>query len=582
VAQPAAAPPAVAAPSPAPSAPSPPSPPAQSPGGSAKTYLAAGDKAAKEKDWTIALAQYQAAMNAQPSAQALEGVASAQYALKMQGEAYDSYDRFLKEYATSVGTHAKAQAQARLKELAAVTGYVSIRVSEPGADVSLDGKAMGQSPVAMLIRVAAGPHKVEIVKAGFAPVLKTPNVTAGAKEIVDVQLARETTTGRLVVKEKTGQPVRVLVDGADVGSAPLDVEVAPGPHQVVLRSSTLTSPAQDVAVKKGESSQIELAAVAQSAHIDLTTPDGKGIIFLDGKPVAEGAYSADVSVGEHTVKVTREGYEPYERTFSLSDKQTVSETVSLKLPETKVAAPVEVARPDDGIYGGLGVPALFEPAGEGNEIDTGCSQLGATNCSTSNPVGVGLMGWFGYAWHPVGVEAFLAGEYDQSTPSATVVGGAPLQNPLAVSQPRVEQFGFLRTGGMAALRARVAFQTKAFRLSAAAGFGISVKDMLVERQTTSNSNGRDAFTDSSTHIYVSPALSGDLAVAWRVTPTLALALGAILWFETAGANLVSNPDGTRELAGGATAPVPLPTPGYHFASGPQWFIGPYVGLQFGP
>jgi hypothetical protein len=29
-------------------------------------------------------------------------------------------------------------------------------------------------------------------------------------------------------------------------------------------------------------------------------------------------------------------------------------------------------------------------------------------------------------------------------------------------------------------------------------------------------------------------------------------------------------------------PLPIPTPQYHFATGSQIFLGPFVGLQFGP
>jgi hypothetical protein len=549
----------------------------------AKASLAAADKAAKSKDWTGALAQYQAAMSAQASSQALEGIANAQYALKMQGEAYDSYDRYLKDYGTAIGTHAKGQAQARLKELSLLTGYVSIRVNEAGADVVLDGKSLGQSPVAALIRVGAGPHKVDVTKAGFAPATKTPNITGNGKEIVDIQLAHEATTGHLVVKETTGQAVRVLVDGSDVGAAPLDLEIAPGPHEVVLRSSTLASPPQQVTVNKGESAQVEMAAVAASAHLEVTTSDRKGIIFLDGKPVAEGAFTGDVAIGPHLVAVTRDGYERYEKKVSLADKQSLSETVTLKLPEAQGAITDASFRSFDGIYGGLGAMALFEPAGEANELDTNCKQLAATSCSASPPVGGGLMGWVGYAWHPFGIEGFLAGEYDQATPSATFVGpSTPLENPLAVGQPRVEQFAFLRLGGIAAIRARISAQTTRVRFSFAAGFGISVKDLLLERSATSNSGGQNAYVDKSGHTYVSPALASDLSVALRVSPTMAVALGAILWFETAGSDVTSASSGSQYLAGGSTPATPIPTPSYHLATGAQTFIGPYIGLQFGP
>jgi hypothetical protein len=374
-----------------------------------------------------------------------------------------------------------------------------------------------------------------------------------------------------------------MIDGADVGAAPLEVDVTPGSHDVSLRSSTLSAPSQQVTVTKGGTLQVELAAAAASAHLDVTTSDRKGIIFLDGKPIAEGAYSGDVSVGEHTIAVTREGYERYEKQVALADKQSLAETVTLKLPAATTSGPETEERTYAGVYGGLGAMALFQPfGGEGNELDTNCAQLEATTCSTSPPVGGGLMGWFGYSWNPVGVEAFLAGEYDQSTPSATFVGTAtPLENPLAVGEPRVEQFAFLRFGGMGAVRARVSFQTDLVRVSLAAGFGLSIKEMVLERQTQSNSDNANAYVKNSS-AYVSPAISADLAVSLRATKTLAIALGVTTMFENAGSNLTSPASTNQILGGGASPPTPLPTPAYHFASGAQTFIGPYLGLQFGP
>jgi hypothetical protein len=106
--------------------------------------------------------------------------------------------------------------------------------------------------------------------------------------------------------------------------------------------------------------------------------------------------------------------------------------------------------------------------------------------------------------------------------------------------------------------------------------------MLLERQTTSNANNTNGFVDKNGHTYVSPALAGDLSIAYRFSPTMAVALGAVLLFETAGSDVTSTADGSQYLAGGKTGPVPLPTPAYHLATGAQTFVGPYLGLQFGP
>jgi hypothetical protein len=548
----------------------------------AKSHLAAADKAARAKDWKTALSEYDAAAAAAPSAQAAEGSASAHYELKQTGEAYDAYEQLLKTYGSALGAR-RAAVEARLKELAAATGVLSLRVNEPGAAVSLDGAPLGTTPVAAVIRVGVGSHKIGVAKEGFAPVEKTAEVLPNAKAIVEVTLARESNLGHLVVKEAAGAPVRVVIDGVDVGAAPFETDVEPGPHEVMLRSATMASAPQKLDVTRGKAAEVVLTATAATAHLEVLTSDRQGIIFLDGKPVAEGSFVADVSVGPHAIAVTREGFERFQKTLTLADKQTAVETVTLRRPQEAVAGgAIEHERSFDGVYGGFGIAPLFEPGGNGNEVESRCDGLGATSCAQSSPVGVGVSGWIGYAWHPVGLEVFLAGMYDQASPSATF-DGVPRegQNPLAASVARTEDFTFIRFGAMAALRARVSFQSSRVRGSLAAGFGVSVKDMLFERKAQTADGMKNTYVDKSGRTYVSPALSIDGSIALRLTPSVALALGALAWIETAGDD-VRAAGSKNEYIGGNGAAAPIPTPPYRLAQGTQFFLGPYVGMQFGP
>jgi hypothetical protein len=548
----------------------------------AKLHLTAADKAAKAKDWKTALAEYDAATAASPSAPAAEGAASARYELRQTGEAYDAYEQLLKTYGTALGAR-KAAAEARLKELAASTGVLSLRVNEAGAAVMLDGAPLGTTPVAAVIRVGTGSHKIGVVKDGFAPVEKSAEVLANAKAIVEVNLVRESKLGHVVIKESAGAPVRVVLDGVDVGAAPFETDVEPGPHEIMLRSATMASAPQKIEVTRGKAAEVVLTATAATAHLEVVTSDRQGIVFLDGKPVAEGAFAADVSVGPHVIAVTREGFERFQKTLTLADKQTAVETVTLRRPQEAAAGgAIEHERAFDGVYGGFGVAPLFEPGGNGNDVESRCDGLGAASCAQSSPVGVGLSGWVGYAWHPVGLEVFLAGMYDQSSPSATF-DGVPRegQNPLSASLARVEQFTFIRFGGMAALRARVSFQSSRVRGSLAAGFGVSVKNMLFERKAETADGLKNTYVDKSGHTYVSPALSIDGSVALRLTPSVAIALGALAWIETAGDD-VRAAGSKNEYIGGNGVAAPIPTPAYRMAQGTQFFLGPYLGMQFGP
>jgi hypothetical protein len=84
--------------------------------------------------------------------------------------------------------------------------------------------------------------------------------------------------------------------------------------------------------------------------------------------------------------------------------------------------------------------------------------------------------------------------------------------------------------------------------------------------------------------YYSPAISAEAAAQVRLTPTVAVTLGLQLLGDNAsiGGNTVVGPQSGHALVGGTGSPQPIPAPQLHLASGPQIFLGPYLGMQFGP
>src|SRR3954447_8109998 len=161
----------------------------------AKTSLANGDKAARAKDWPKAVTEFDAANKAQPSADALEGVANAQYQQKHDTEAYAAYDEWVKTYGAKAPKPKTAAVEARLKELRERTGLLSLDVSEPGAAITVDDKPLGTTPLAAPLRLSQGPHRVRVAKDGFVPADLLPNITTTAPTAVTVKLEAQTTKG---------------------------------------------------------------------------------------------------------------------------------------------------------------------------------------------------------------------------------------------------------------------------------------------------------------------------------------------------------------------------------------------------
>ncbi|HVJ92253.1 MAG TPA: PEGA domain-containing protein, partial [Labilithrix sp.] len=278
----------------------------------AKASLAEANKAVRAKDWATAIRAFDTANRAQPSSEALEGLAKAREQAGAFGEAHAAYAEWLERYGAKAPAPKKKQVEARLKELADKTGTLTITVDEAGAQIVVDDKPIGVSPLASPLRLTAGPHHVRVTKEGFVPFDRTPHVGGGATATVEVKLVAASSKGKLVVKEKNGKAVRVLLDGVDMGDAPWSGEVEAGQHEVGLRATGLTAIPQKLTVERGKTQEVELVASSSSAPLKIGTSDAKGLIYIDGKLVGEGSFIGEVPAGTHKLKITREGYDPFE------------------------------------------------------------------------------------------------------------------------------------------------------------------------------------------------------------------------------------------------------------------------------
>jgi PEGA domain len=555
----------------------------------ARTQLIAADAAARKRDWASALDHYTQSNLALPTPLGLAGVANAQYQLGKLPEAYASYEELTKTYAGRLSRAQQTDADAKLKDLAAKTCLVTFTAQESGAAVTIDGHPAGTTPLTTPVRLAAGTHTFRATKEGFAPFESTQDVPGGQPSSVNLALARAQTKGTVSVTEKSSQAVRVVVDGNDVGAAPWSGDLDPGPHDISVRSSTAAAPAQHVDLVRGAKVSLEFVAVAAAAHIEVKTSDGKGYIYVDAKLVGEGAYAADVSVGPHTIEVKRDGFETYVKSVVLADKQVESDAVTLHRPGGGEITAGDAERILQGVYGGFGVLGFAQLNSLGTELQTRCPALGASSCDTPNPLGLGVFGYVGYTFNPIGFEVMLGTSFDSTTQRATFDGNTtanPNQNVLLATPARNERFTIDRFGGIGALRVRGTIQGKGWRASLAAGLGLAYRVMAAERKVATadgtNLTERDVYGPGG-FSYFSPAVSVDAAIHWRMTQTTALSLGFMLWGENAGNSVVTSPAQNDFLVNTATkTAVPLFTPAYHLASSGQLFVGPYLGMQFGP
>ena len=549
----------------------------------AKTSLANGTKAAGAKDWGKAVAEFDASNKAAPSADALEGLANAHYQQKHDTEAYAAYDEWLKTYGAKAPAK-KAAAEARLKEIAARTGLLAFDTTEAGAAITVDDKPMGTTPLAAPLRLPSGPHRVRVTKDGFLPFDQAPNVAPGATSTVQVKLEAQGTKGRLSVKEKTGKPIRVTVDGVDMGDAPWSGEVEAGAHLVGGRSGTMVAAPSSVTVDRGKTQDVELVASASSATLKVGTSDGKGLIYLDNKLVGEGTFTSEIPAGTHALRITREGYDPFEEQIELKDKETIARSITMKLSSKIETGVVQKdKRALEGIYGGFGLLMSFLPGGMNHSMQKTCADKPAelTSCDgEGGGIGGGITGFFGYHWDPVGVELFAGAQYDQSSPTLNW-GPSSLDPGFGPDPARTEEFKVRRVGGFGVMRVRLTLQGEKLRFSVAGGVGLSYRSVLLTRDTkaTDPALPPDVFVPDG-QSYLSPVLSLEPSIQYRLGAGTAIALGLSMLVESPRS--FDQIPTTKQEGGHSLGPSGLTTPAYELASGTQVFIGPFIGMMFGP
>ena len=151
----------------------------------------AGDGVAafQEGRHDVALERFRSAYGIYPSPKLRYNIAQALAGLGRELEAAAEYEAFLAE-AADAPADARARAARQLADIDGRAGRLEIAASDDGAQVTVDGKAAGTTPLARPVRVAPGSHEVRLERPGRRPLaLTVADVRAGELRAVRADLA---------------------------------------------------------------------------------------------------------------------------------------------------------------------------------------------------------------------------------------------------------------------------------------------------------------------------------------------------------------------------------------------------------
>lgn len=176
----------------------------------ADRHFKTGVKLFEETKYSEALAEFEQAYALASHPLVLYNLATTHRALSQYAQAVDFYNRFLAEGKGVVKPAQLAKGQRELDDVLRLIARVEVTTTPEGATVSVDGRALGPTPLGQPLILGPGDHVVNATLDGHDPAERRFRVAAGDTLAVALTLAR-----------RPDEPV-VEGGGGDGGSAAVD------------------------------------------------------------------------------------------------------------------------------------------------------------------------------------------------------------------------------------------------------------------------------------------------------------------------------------------------------------------------
>ena len=553
----------------------------------AKKNFESGLRLYGEGSYAEALIAFEQSYRLGGRASALKNIAQCHRNLKHFVEAYEAYEQMLAKHDAQITPADKKAVQQALDELGVLTATVVVEVSEPDAEIEIDGKSVGRSPMSKPKRLAAtGGHTLRVAKPGFTHVEQPFTVDSQQTKKIDVKLEVEKTVGHVVVREQNGRDVHVFIDGKDQGPAPWEGEVPAGEHVIEAKSARFSSDARKVVVAQKDRLDLALDAAALQGRLRVTTVPASATIVVDGNTVGTGSWEGELPEGTHRIEVSLPGQTPQTREIALGRGQVMVQEIPIVSAIAMGKTPVY-----DGIYVRF---SIFGQIGLGTQPDDSVAGKTTDNGSFDGAVGASLRAgrqWDWYGLEAVGVFMMEHREHQYRVPQISTAGtGGDLSfrdqsnapnaffgiGPRVTSKDDTVRFTFGIAPGLAVrtFQPRRNIENVANNGGSNPGGTNRFAQTTTTGPTTSSGPNEQSYASAG---YTTFGFVMDGGILLGNTPGTKFFIGAQAWVDFAP-TLVTGPDTIIPIPNDA---YKRPGRGISVVEGTQFFVGPVLGLQFG-
>ena len=228
-------------------------------------------------------------------------------------------------------------------------GAIEVKSTPEGAAVYLDGDDTGKKTNTILADLEPDDYTVKLVLEGYDDWEKDVTVEGGDTVTVEAVLVANA-FGALQVNSTPVQGAEIWLDGDSTGVATNAFfdSLAVGSHTLKLKLAEYKDWDTTVTIVKDEIDTVNAVLVLKTGSIQVnSTPTGADI-FLDGvdKETGTNAQLTDVTLGDHTIKLTLDGYADWDTTVTVNEDETATiDAVLEEAPQEEVELKEDEATP---------------------------------------------------------------------------------------------------------------------------------------------------------------------------------------------------------------------------------------------
>ena len=128
-------------------------------------------------------------------------------------------------------------------------------IGVPGADVRIDGRSIGLSPIELPVGLPQGEHRIELTRPGYEPIERTVVLAASGEETLQLDMVRAALAPPAVMTRLTlalpSTSHTIRIDGVEVPSGTSSVELPYGLHDLQIEGEDMVPVRERIDVPQG-------------------------------------------------------------------------------------------------------------------------------------------------------------------------------------------------------------------------------------------------------------------------------------------------------------------------------------------